>query len=582
MSSAVAVLWVLCGQVVALDKAADVDAPKEKVRVVVVQNAAGGQAIVVQGGAYGGRGAPSVRETVDVTDPNERVALLTPAGPVVIDLELFIDGKPFRIRREALVEDLLTIADTNRDGTPHWSEAIKTARFTFGRIRPQNEQQVEATIKQYDLDGNGIVDRYEARRFVAVLFDGGDFHVAPSYSYAGAQGETRRLLDTDKNGDLSRDEIAAAAERLKAADSDDNDIVARDEVGGLFAGGSRQVFNRRAMQARPANHVLLLGPTVTAETLAAAFKQRYGEKESLGADNFRIDPALFRYLDQDEDGTIQDGELLRLNEAPAHLKLAVHIGGGQDGPRVSIAAGEGEKSEIARKAAAEAGRVLWDLPGLKCVVAANAAQAFNYNYEQTAKSLIMRYDADSNGYLEAKEMEGNLRYQFDNWDVNGDGKVYADEITDSYNRQVMPTRSQLRLTATEQGDPLFQALDANGDGRLGLREMQGAPKRLAELDKDGDGILVAGEVPSTLNVDFSLGTGQGGGGFRVVAVPGRVGNQPGRPATGGPDWFVRMDRNADGDLTPREFLGTPEQFKKLDANGDGFIERSEAEAAEKK
>ncbi|MBI1901707.1 MAG: hypothetical protein HYS13_11435 [Planctomycetia bacterium] len=581
MHSAMAVLWLLCGQAAQaeVEEVRVIAAPKDTVQVIVVKNAAGGQAVIVQGGAGGGRGAASVRQTVDVTDPNERVALLTPAGPVVIDLALYIDGKPFRIRREALVDELLTIADTNRDGTPHWSEAIKTARFTFGRVRPQNEQQTEQTIKSYDLNGNGIVDRYEARCFVAVLFDGGDFHVAPSYSYAGGQGETRRLLDTDKNGDLSRDEIAAAAERLKAADADDNDIVALDEVGGLGARGSRQVFDRRTMQARPANHVLLLGPTVTAETLAAAFKQRYGEKESLGADNFRIDPALFRRLDKDEDGTIQEDELLRLNDAPAHLKLAVHIDSGQDGPRVSISAGEGE---IAKKAAAEAGRVLWDLPGLKCVLAASAPGNVNYNYEQTAKSLLMRYDADSNGYLEAKEMEGNLRFQFDNWDANGDGKVYADEITDSYNRQLLPMRSQVRLTATEQGDPLFQALDANGDARLGLREMQGSPKRLAGLDKDGDGNLVAAEVPTTLNVDFSLGTGQGGGGFRVLAAGGGVVGQPGRPATGGPDWFVRMDRNADGDLTPREFLGTAEQFKKLDANGDGFIERSEAEAAEKK
>jgi hypothetical protein len=38
-----------------------------------------------------------------------------------------------------------------------------------------------------------------------------------------------------------------------------------------------------------------------------------------------------------------------------------------------------------------------------------------------------------------------------------------------------------------------------------------------------------------------------------------------------------MDRNADGDLSLREFPGTREQFARLDANGDGLIDAAEAE-----
>ena len=44
-----------------------------------------------------------------------------------------------------------------------------------------------------------------------------------------------------------------------------------------------------------------------------------------------------------------------------------------------------------------------------------------------------------------------------------------------------------------------------------------------------------------------------------------------------PAWFVRMDRNADGDLSPREFLGTAEQFQSIDANDDALIDRAEAD-----
>ena len=40
----------------------------------------------------------------------------------------------------------------------------------------------------------------------------------------------------------------------------------------------------------------------------------------------------------------------------------------------------------------------------------------------------------------------------------------------------------------------------------------------------------------------------------------------------GPVWFDHMDRNGDGNRSPREFLGTPERFEKMDADHDGLID----------
>jgi Ca2+-binding EF-hand superfamily protein len=41
-------------------------------------------------------------------------------------------------------------------------------------------------------------------------------------------------------------------------------------------------------------------------------------------------------------------------------------------------------------------------------------------------------------------------------------------------------------------------------------------------------------------------------------------------------WFQKMDRNQDGDISPREFIGSDEDFRKLDADGDGPISATEA------
>ena len=64
-----------------------------------------------------------VRKTVDPKDNRERFLVLTPRGPVVVQAYINIDKKPFRTLREAIVDDVLKLADTDGDGKPTWKEA---------------------------------------------------------------------------------------------------------------------------------------------------------------------------------------------------------------------------------------------------------------------------------------------------------------------------------------------------------------------------------------------------------------------------------------------------------------------------
>jgi hypothetical protein len=51
--------------------------------------------------------------------------------------------------------------------------------------------------------------------------------------------------------------------------------------------------------------------------------------------------------------------------------------------------------------------------------------------------------------------------------------------------------------------------------------------------------------------------------------------------TGGlPMWFLKMDRNGDGDISPKEWLGTEEEFRAIDTDGDGLISGEEAKQFE--
>jgi hypothetical protein len=53
-------------------------------------------------------------------------------------------------------------------------------------------------------------------------------------------------------------------------------------------------------------------------------------------------------------------------------------------------------------------------------------------------------------------------------------------------------------------------------------------------------------------------------------------DNPPKPVKDAPEWFKLMDRNADGDLSPREFIGSRDDFRKLDLDGDGLISVAEA------
>ncbi|MEO8496142.1 MAG: hypothetical protein ABI614_13815 [Planctomycetota bacterium] len=131
---------------------------------------------------------------------------------------------------------------------------------------------------------------------------------------------------------------------------------------------------------------------------------------------------------------------------------------------------------------------------------------------------------------------------------------------------------QISVGVVNDGYPLLPALDPNEDGRLTIRELRRVVELLQRFDMNKDGELTRDEIPSTVRVAVGLGPSvhQHLADMRSVHPPSTT------PVVPAPEWFVRMDGNKDGDISPREFLLGPENFKKLDADQDGLISPSEA------
>ena len=429
--------------------------------------------------ARGGRGGVATleRENADPLDPYERFALLTPGGPVVVQVSLTVNGQPFRTVREKLIDELLAAADKDKDGKPTWGEAVASPRFTLGRIRIGAAEQQQSFKQSLDKNADGVVDRPEVRLFVAQQFGAPAFSLGTGVGaynrYGGAvlfedgrvvmagggTADVRALLDLDADGLLGEKEIAAAAERLKTRDADDNDLLYPEEI-------SRVVSQQAQLQlAQPA---LLLGPVATAEGLFAAMSERYKNSDGdMIHARFTAIPSLFAALDKNSNGILAKDEVLGLNEVQPHVELTVDLGnqGAQGLAFKSVAAELTKTSESAENA-------LVELPGVRLSFVANRQAPQGINFEQNAKAYLTQFDKDNNGYLETSEVPENVAQQVAMWDENEDGKVYVAEITASYARQFAPQASQVQANVASQGNSLFQTLDQTGDGRLSLREMR--------------------------------------------------------------------------------------------------------------
>ena len=203
------------------------------------------------------------------------------------------------------------------------------------------------------------------------------------------------------------------------------------------------------------------------------------------------------------------------------------------------------------------------------------------DFDDLARREMILRDEDENAVLEGEELDAlantALAQAYGRWDSNRDGKVTLAEIRADYVREHLVRWSQAEVTSAVSFPTLFELVDVNGDRRLSLREMREARKRMLELDEDGDGDIEPEERHGTITIVFSRA--QERYSTEIFGIQ-RAKKATARRVEGeAPKWFLRMDRNHDNDISPREFLGSSKIFDRIDRDGDGLIDRAEAEKA---
>jgi Ca2+-binding EF-hand superfamily protein len=517
--------------------------------------------------------------------------------PVFVRLKVTAQGKPFESRWIDSVRALFATLDRNGDGTVTTKEAdpkivAALIRLVTGTPAPPAVPDLDTNPKDGKVSLDELVDA------VGPIL--GPFELQATRLALGRTDALFEYLDRDQDGALVRSELAAIAGSLRPLDLDDDEMTSALEIEmfntAAFAASGDESFERRPRTATlPPILELAAGESTLrpARLLVRKYDKGKGDAPGrpdgkLSPSEFAIDPEVFAAADANSDGALDSDELRKLlARPPADLTLEVEFSVATSGRGAARVEPGGNLPKSARFRRLADGDVEFAIEKVRLDVHVDDGSAAANDTRRTLEQRFKAADTNKNGYLEAKEqaatnsLQSPLAALWPVIDRDGDGNVYLKEFLEFVDRQLAAARLRLLLSVADQGRSIFGILDLDRDRRLGAREIMRAVDRAMTWDADSDGRVTPDEIPYHFQATIT-----------PSGLPGLVGQGMLVPAAGsqaipinrgdsasGPEWFQKMDRNHDGDVSRREFLGPRDQFDRLDRDSDGLLDAAEANGA---
>lgn len=509
--------------------------------------------------------------------------------PIFIRMRIEIDEASFERSWIEYVQSLFTELDSDGDGRLRPEEVIAQSNTTGGGPSPE-AMRLARDPEFWSADRNPFdqtITMDELTTFL-VANDRGPFQTADAENAPVSKDTVGTtlfgLLDLDADRNLSSEELAAAMTSLHRRDLDDDGIFGISELG---PSPNPYVALPVSMSAEAAQPFIALTSGSAPIAVVRELERRYaptpsvmsGSRTTLSRDLGRKDLGLeaesFNQYDFDADGKLDRDELRGLiRNPPPTLELVVRLGTRAEGDFVVDLLGSANGPNIAVRRSAD---------GLASIVI-NDVQieiAETANGPDVPKQRLLEQfraaDLDRNNYLEEGEVgrSSALMAVFSEFDEDGDGKLFENELTAVVDGRMKAAQSRTRMDVSNRGRNLFEILDVDRNRSLGRRELAQAVRRIVLWDTDGDGAVSEAEIPQLYQISFGPGLPE----FRGLRIPGdaeRSREESNSTLSVAPKWFEKLDRNGDGELTRREFPGTIGEFQQLDQNSDGVVDTVEA------
>ncbi len=551
---------------------------------------------------------PVLARSAEATSPiniNDHFDLIVLARhrPIKIRLTVGSGEKPMVDRWRAALKNAYTYFDRDGDGELNGHETRYIFSDTSLAVLMQNSYygpnpQDQPSINRLDQNGDRRVSFEE---FIAYYRQSKSFllKAQPPTRENNANAQMTealyKLLDLNGDGKLTRDEVLAVEAMLPTRDADEDECLSMAELMPIQNGG----VNRGAVQImQPPNGTPVpTGPQITMlyeanripGTLTQRLQMQYdtdGDLE-LSRNEIGFDPITFDRLDANQNGTLDGEELDGWRSGEADLEATI----------IQAAEAEDCRARVltdVRVAEARGFRISQTEPGRIVIQAGRQNVELSAfvptirNQRPTLKGSYgpsFQFAAGAKGFVAESDLYGQnaaqlqlIRVAFDPADHNSDGKLTKDEYERYLDAQQAFVDLSLSLIPGMQTPSLFQLLDANRDGKLGVRELRTGWDRLIALEPGGTTVVTRAAIQPTVHLRLVRSIERGyvnqiayQNPTGVVAIPSK-----------GPLWFRKMDRNGDGDLSHTEFLGSRDEFKVLDADHDDLISLDEAEVYDKK
>ena len=507
------------------------------------------------------------------------LVIMAPLGPVLADMQISVDGKAYRLW---VTEFLASRTDVNRDGELSLDELKliparvlqQTTARTAKRILRRATESKDADSVSVDIFSKWLADDLNR-----------SFDVIAGAVQASAAVRLAGLVDENGDGRVSREELVVGAHSMRFRDLDDDQTFSAAELLPY-----RDPRNQQAAVVPDAADLpfVQLSDVDSIKRAAKQIMNRYGNDGKLALEKLRLPKSVGENLD----ATLTEKSCAEFLKNPHfHLTAGIKLSDRPNASTLQIAIAD-SAADFCRFEPGRRGRgklIIDDMP-IDTRARGGGVKTRNFLVALLLQRVSI-YDADKSGYLsedEFPQMQQQMAQQsitadFASADLNSDGMIFRDELKMFIERDAIATQSRIEVSIRQDGTTLFKLLDANVDRRLTQRELKEGFDVLLEYDLDKDDQLSESELGTAYALEIGLGQAAS---LRMDSMMQNMnmGMQatdavlPGVSGLDGPEWFRRMDRNQDRDVSAREFLGPREIFTKLDTDNDGLLSATEAEA----